>query len=335
MPKSSTAPNSAIAINGTRQPSVVTSSEPTIGASIGAAVKIITITVSRRAASTPLAMSRTIARVTTTPTDAAMPCTNRAVSISSMLVESALANPATVKMATPTYMTGMRPSRSESTPAGNWPIARPAMNSPTICWPADIVVARSNTIAGIAGRLMSIDTAASPVRQPSTSTKRRLEASPSFIVRSFPSGGCAGILPADHQAFEFVQAQPVRQFPWMADVPDRDVRALAGRERSAIVESERARRLAGDPCKALLRSHPEQGHGKDHRCSDRAHGRCAGVTVGRDCDRHVQFAQTIQRRLPLLPQRSESTGQQHRDSAGPGHLAQAFVGGVLEVIGGQ
>ena len=37
----------------------------------------------------------------------------------------------------------------------------------------------------------------------------------------------------------------------------------------------------------------------------------------------------------MLPQHEESTGQQHRDSAGPGHLAQAFVGGVLEVIGGQ
>src|SRR5690606_17632136 len=106
-------------------------------------------------------------------------------------------------------------------------------------WPVDIVVARSKTIAGIAGRLMSIDTAASPVRQPSTSTKRRLEASPSFIAGHFLSGGCAGILPADHQGFQFVETEPVRQFPRMSHVPDGDIRALAGRERTAVAEPER------------------------------------------------------------------------------------------------
>ena len=141
----------------------------------------MTMTDISRAASAPLAMSLTIARETTTPEDAAMPCTKRPTSISSMLLLIEQATPAAVNIATPTYNTGILPKRSDSRPAGICPSASPAMKVPTICWPDDSVVPSACTIAGMAGRLISIDNAARPVREPSTRTNRFLPARPVFM----------------------------------------------------------------------------------------------------------------------------------------------------------
>ena len=95
-------PSAAITTNGARQPHCATSSAPTVGATTGAAVKIIVMSDMRRAASLPEAMSRTIARDRTMADEAPTPCTNRATSRTSMFCAAAATMPATANSPMPT-----------------------------------------------------------------------------------------------------------------------------------------------------------------------------------------------------------------------------------------
>ena len=142
-----------------------------LGAITGAAVKIIVMSDIRRAASLPLAMSRTIARVNTMAEAAPKPCRKRAASSRPMLSAADAMTAPMTNSVIPTYRIGRRPSRSENSPAGIWPQAMPAMKMPTICWPRGKLVASASTMAGMAGRLTSTVSAARPVNRPSVTMK--------------------------------------------------------------------------------------------------------------------------------------------------------------------
>ena len=98
--------------NATTQP-------PTIGAMAGATPKIIeTVDISRCAAA-PSKQSRMIARPTIRPAPADIPCSARNTSNSPMLVDSAQPIEASTNAATPTRMTGRRPSASDTGPCNS------------------------------------------------------------------------------------------------------------------------------------------------------------------------------------------------------------------------
>ena len=152
-----------------------------LGAMTGAVVKIIVITDISFAASLPLAISRTMARDKTIAAAAPNPCTRRAVSMSSIFVATAATIAATVNRLMPTYSTGRRPMRSETSPAGIWPSAMPAMKTPTISCPIERFVSRASTIDGTAGRLRSTVSAATAVMRPSVMTKPCVRAGAALI----------------------------------------------------------------------------------------------------------------------------------------------------------
>ena len=96
MPTKTRAPATAVAANGMRQPQPSTRKAPIIGAIIGAAVNTMTMTDKRRADCAPLDTSRTIARASTMPEAAPMPCTKRAASRIATLSLSDVTAPAAV-----------------------------------------------------------------------------------------------------------------------------------------------------------------------------------------------------------------------------------------------
>ncbi len=96
-----TTPDMAVARNGARQPHSGTSIEPNIGAIIGAAVKIITMTDISLADSTPLETSLTMALASTMPADEPMPWMKRAISSTSVFVAKVVTKPAIVNRPMP------------------------------------------------------------------------------------------------------------------------------------------------------------------------------------------------------------------------------------------
>ena len=142
-----------------------------LGATTGAAVKIMVIRDIRRAASFPDATSRTMARDNTIAAAAPIPCTNRAASIASISAGGGGHGCSDREDDHPDVQDGRRPRRSANSPAGIWPQAMPTMKMPTICWLRGRVVASASTIAGMAGRLRSTVNAATAVSRPSVMTK--------------------------------------------------------------------------------------------------------------------------------------------------------------------
>jgi hypothetical protein len=98
---SMTAETPAIAMNGMRQPQCVVRNAPMLGAITGAAVKIMVISDMSRAASLPVATSRTMERDSTMADAPPQPWTKRDTSMTSMLVAAAAANAAAAKMPMP------------------------------------------------------------------------------------------------------------------------------------------------------------------------------------------------------------------------------------------
>ena len=182
-------PATAIAVKVARQSKRSINRAPRLGAMTGAAVNSIVISDIRRTASAPDAMSRTIARDSTTADAAPKPCTNRAASMTSMDCAKDATVAAMANSETPAYSTGSRPSRSANSPEGIWPSAMPNMKMPTICCARGRSAASASAMAGIAGRDRSTVSAAVVVSIPSVSTNAGLRVrDDGGTLRGFLSG---------------------------------------------------------------------------------------------------------------------------------------------------
>jgi hypothetical protein len=103
-------------VNTARQPKAPCSQPPITGASAGASPKIMVMSDSRRCASWPGKLSRTMARPTTHPTPADKPCTPRKNSSWGKLWAKVQPIDPSTKIARQPSITGRRPNESDRAP---------------------------------------------------------------------------------------------------------------------------------------------------------------------------------------------------------------------------
>jgi hypothetical protein len=143
---------------------------PTTGARIGAAPLTTISAENSRAAASPVAVSRTTARLITMPAAPASPCRKRSGTRTTTDGASAHRTEATTYSAIPTSSGSRRPNRSLSGPAITCPSARPARHAVSVTCTADADVSRSRARSGSPGRYMSIDSGANADSAPRIST---------------------------------------------------------------------------------------------------------------------------------------------------------------------
>ena len=132
-----------------------------------------------------------------------------------------------------------------------------------------------------------------------------------------------------------VAADRIRELGGLRDIPQREIGALSRRDRPAVREAERARRVLRRAGERFGGRHPEQRAREVQHQHERRDGRGARIAVGRDGDRHAMRAQRRDRRQSRLAQHVERAGQQYRDGTGARHRGDTRLARVFEVISGQ
>ncbi|GAA1032045.1 hypothetical protein GCM10009557_29210 [Virgisporangium ochraceum] len=134
------------------QPVQRSTTPPSDGARIGAVMGISSRRDSTRAKTEPLNRSRSTAVAMTPAAATATPCSTRAAASTTRSAATAHSSDATTCTTSPASSGRRRPSMSESGPTSRLPTAIPTIVAVMVSWTPAEVVARSDRIAGSAGR---------------------------------------------------------------------------------------------------------------------------------------------------------------------------------------